>query len=119
MVTLGFRLAYDYNLPSIGFGILKLKTPTKVIPGIKHSTVDRELDSGTGPRAFLGSLDRRLYSYAKNRRSMIKGTYKIHIFEPPVRGDGAIIAIHGGGWVLADVPMSYKLFSNMPWRRIQ
>ena len=44
---------------------------------------------------------------------MIEGTYKIHIFEPPVRGDGAIIAIHGGGWVLADVPMSYKLFSNM------
>ena len=53
MVTLGFRLAYDYNLPSIGFGILKLKTPTKVIPGIKHSTVDRELDSVTGPRALL------------------------------------------------------------------
>ena len=44
---------------------------------------------------------------------MIEGTYKIHIFEPPVRGDGAIIAIHGGGWVLADVPMSYQLFSNM------
>ena len=44
---------------------------------------------------------------------MIEGTYKIHIFEPPVRGDGAIIAIHGGGWVLADVPMSYKLFSKM------
>ena len=53
MVTLGFRLAYDYNLPSIGFGILKLKTPTKVIPGIKHSTVDRKLDSVKGPRAFL------------------------------------------------------------------
>ena len=50
MVTLGFRLAYDYNLPTIGFGILKLKTPTKVIPGIKHSMVDRELDSVTDPQ---------------------------------------------------------------------
>ena len=53
MVTLGFRLAYDYNLPSIGFGILKLKTPTKVIPGVKHSTVDRELDSATDQRTYI------------------------------------------------------------------
>ena len=75
-----------YNMPEKGVAFMRtvLGATTEIEDGCDHSIIERE-------------------------------NYNIHLIRPQgLEGDlPAVVAIHGGGWVLGAVDGMYKFYSNM------
>merc|ERR1719431_1490932 len=85
LITAGFKLAYEFKVARALPSLRSVvSNPSAIVDGVDHETIERS-------------------------------DYALHVFKPEgiATNAPAIILIHGGGWVVGDIPTNNKLSSTM------